>query len=539
MKISKKLFPIVALAFLLLAACSDNDATIDKKELDEDAVANVNETGFPIVNDTVELDFFVGKSLTNVNSDWNDLMIWNEYEDMTNIDITWEQIPGDSLAEKRNLALAGGELPDVFFASRFTSSDLLKYGTQGAFLPLSDLIDKYAPNFKKLMDENPEIKKAVTFPDGNIYSLPNIYDPEFTSLVMNASPWINQKWLDAVGMENPQTTEEFYEFLKAVKGKDMNGNGEIDEAPFGTYSMSYLTRWLKGAFGVGNRVVSYIDLDPETKKARFYPTDDGYKELLQYVNKLYSEGLIQQNIYSIDFNQFLTDAQAGKYGSTVWYTPPLEFGEVGKDFVPANALEGPHGDKLYADVSHPVASLGQFVITSENPNPAATMRWVDHFYSDEGAKFYYMGIEGETYEVAEDGSLKYLDKITNSPDGSTLNEELVKYLAWVGSSSPSIIKQPFFQGTESSPYAVEAGEILKPYFPEEIWPGQFTYTVEENRDLTALAADIEKYVDEMTDKFIAGEVPFSEWNTYVKTLEGMGLEDYLAIKQAAYERSLE
>lgn len=537
MKIKKTLIIIIASLLLMLTACSSNDKSSAKKvKVDKTALKNLNDSGMPIVKKPLKLDFFTGKSLTNVNADWNDLFIWNKYKDMTNIDINWTQVPGDSLDEKRNLALAGGNLPDVFYASRIPNTDLLKYGSQGTFLPLNDLIDKYAPNFKRLLDENPSIKKSITFPDGNIYSLPNLYDPNFTSLLMNSTPWVNKKWLDELGMDMPATTEEFYDYLKAIKGKDLNHNGKMDEVPFGTFNnMSYLIRWLRGSYGIGDRGVNYIDLDPKTKKVRFYDTTDRYKELLQYVNKLYSEGLINQNAYTMKINTFLANAAKGMYGSTVWYSPSQEFGKVGKEFEGGLALKGPHGDQLYADVSNPVAAIGQFAITSKNPNPAATIRWLDYFYGDEGTKFFYTGVEGKTYKKTDD-RLKYLDKITNNPDGSTMNEELVKYLAWVGSSPASIIKQKYFQGTESSPTAIAAGKKLKPFFIDEVWPPEFTYTKEEGQKIDALSSDIEKYVDEMTDKFITGKVPFSEWDKYVKQLKDMGLKDYIKIQQAAYER---
>jgi putative aldouronate transport system substrate-binding protein len=535
----KGLISLIAILFvvsIILTGCTSSKNTADKAKVSKKALDNLNKTGMPIVKKPLKLDFFTGKSLTNVKADWNNILIWNTYKDMTKIDVNWTQIPGDSLAEKRNLALAGGDLPDVFYASRMPNTDLLKYGSQGVFLPLNDLIDKYAPNFKKLMDENPAIKKAITFPDGNIYSLPNLYDPNFTSLLMNATPWINKKWLDELGMKEPTTTDEFYQYLKAVKGTDLNKNGKNDEVPFGAYSMSYLNRWLRGSFGIGNRGVSYIDLDPETNKVRFYVTTDRYKEMLEYMNKLYSEGLIEQDIYSLKLDKFLSNAQADQYGSTYWYSPPQEFGKVGENFEGLGALKGPHGDQKYYDVSNPVTTIGQFVITKHNPNPAATMRWIDYFYGDEGTKFFYMGIEGKTYEKAADGSLKYVDSITNNPDGSTMNENLVKYLAWVGSSPASIIKQKYFQGTESSPVAVKEGQKLKPFFGDETWPNQFLFTKDEASQFDALSADIQKYVDEMTDKFITGKAPFSDWDKYKKELDNMGLKDYMKIQQAAYER---
>jgi putative aldouronate transport system substrate-binding protein len=529
----KVLFSLMAL--VLLIACSNDKASKADEQVDEKALDNLNASGFPIVKEPLELDVFTGKSLTNVKADWNDLMIWNKYEDMTNMKLKWEQVPGESLEEKRNLTLASGNLPDLFYAARLPVSDLLKYGEQGTFLPLNDLIDKYAPNFKKLMEEQPEIEKAITFPNGDIYSLPNLYDPEFTSLLMNATPWINQKWLDKLDMDMPETTDEYYEFLKAVKENDLNDSGKMDEVPFGSAGVEYIVRWLRGSYGIGNKGREYIDLDPDTKDVRFYVTTDRYKELLQYLNKLYSEELIEKNIFTIEHDQFLTNATEDKYASTVWYSPSELFGkEVGDQFEGALALKGPHGDHLYGDVSHPVTTVGQFAITSENPNPAATMRWIDYFYGDEGAKFFYMGVEGETYEETDDG-VKYMDFITDNPDGLNMDQVLAGELAWVGSSPASIIKQEYFQGSESSPQAVAAGEKLKSDFPDEVW-SSFTYTEEENKILTSTGTDIEKYATEMRDKFIAGEESFDKWDKYVETIEKMGLDKYMEVQQDAYER---
>src|SRR5699024_8838968 len=142
-------------------------------------VENFNETGFPIVNEPITLKMFAGKSAQNVNSDWNDILIWNEYEKKTKVHLDWvEQVQTESLEEKRNLALTGGDLPDVFYLASVPAIDIYKYGQQNVFIELNDLIDQYAPNLSALMDEYPEIRKGVTFPDGKIYSIPSLVSPD-------------------------------------------------------------------------------------------------------------------------------------------------------------------------------------------------------------------------------------------------------------------------------------------------------------------------------------------------------------------------
>ena len=79
-------------------------------------------------------------------------MLWEEYEKMSNIHINWTTVQTEVLADKNNLLLAAGNYPEIFFASAFSRTDLIKYGQQGVFIPLNDYIDKYAPNFKKLLE---------------------------------------------------------------------------------------------------------------------------------------------------------------------------------------------------------------------------------------------------------------------------------------------------------------------------------------------------------------------------------------------------
>src|SRR5699024_12261768 len=80
-----------------------------------------------------------------------------------------------------------------------SNADLLKYGSQESFVPLNDLIEEYAPNLTELMEEDPSIRKAITFPDGNIYSMPALIEEDFLSLRLSARPWINQEWLEEIG----------------------------------------------------------------------------------------------------------------------------------------------------------------------------------------------------------------------------------------------------------------------------------------------------------------------------------------------------
>ncbi|MFK7694416.1 extracellular solute-binding protein [Paenibacillus sp. HJGM_3] len=535
----KKRKSIVLLALLssILAftACSsgETDGTKDKEKKEEPSQnSNLNPNGFPIVKEPISMTFFAPSAYS---LDWNDVLVYNEYEKKTNIDIKWQMVNTTALAERRNLALSSGEYPDALHSSGLSTRDLIMYGQQGTFIPLNSLIDKYAPNFKKLMETYPDIKRGITMPDGKIYSFPRIFDPQFKSVLSGSKLWINNKFLQQVNMSEPQTIDQFYNYLKAVKERDLSGDGKMNEVPLQVTGDAVLVNILKGAYGLGNKGTGhpYVDLNPETKQLRFIPTDPRYKELLQFLNKLYKEGLINQDLYTVKAEQIVARANEGVFGSMVITNPKTAYNL--DNYVGLPALVGPHGDKLFSNVTPALVNTGGFVITNKNKHPEETVRWIDYFYGEEGSKLFFMGVKDVTYTEAPDGTVKYTDLINKNPDGLSFTAAISKYMTWRGISYPAIVKQKYFEGSEGHPDSIKAAERLAPNYPAEVW-APFSYTIEETEELSTMGADIENYVKEMLAKFITGTASFDTWDQYVSTLNRMGLDRYMKTYKAAYDR---
>ncbi len=189
-------------------------------------------------------------------------------------------------------------------------------------------------------------------------------------------------------------------------------------------------------------------------------------------------------------------------------------------------------------MSNGLGNLGMFVVTDKAKNPEAMVRWIDHLYGDEGAKMFFMGFEGVTYEENEDGTIQYIDNITNNPDGKNLDQAISDYLTWPGGYYPGIVTQKYFQGAEAKENSLNNAKQVMPYALKDgdIIPG-LNYTVEENDRVSAVLTDIQTYVNEMTASFITGKESFDKWNDYKKTIEKMGLKDYMEVAQGAYDRS--
>src|SRR5699024_1636094 len=132
-----------------------------------------------------------------------------------------------------------------------------------------------------------------------------------------------------------------------------------------------------------------------------------------------------------------------------------------------------------------------------------------------------------------DGEIQYMDHITDPDDDMTFEQAVVQQLTWVGSIS-GIIKADYFAGGESEPQSMEAAEKIEPYTTDEVW-ARFTYTEEENKVLESTVQNVNKYVEDMQDKFSTGDIDLDEVREqYVETIKSMGgLDEMVDLDQNA------
>lgn len=518
---------------------NNDEKTGDKaEELDyeENVPDNLNLEGFPIVKEPLTLKAMVSKHAAQPS--WNEILVWQEYEKMTGIKIEWEEVSSD-LSEKRNLALASGEYPDVFYRASVPDTELMKYGTQGVFIALNDLIDQYGPNYKKLLEENPDAAKAARMPDGNIYSY--VQYTESDPIQINPKLYINKIWLDKVGKDMPTTIDELYEVLKAFREEDPNGNGKTDEIPLTAQSLGHIQNIFYGAWGLRNRGTDHpnVDIDEGTGELRFIPIQPEYKEMLEFINKLYTEGLLDEEIFTMNVAQLVAKGDQDLVGAFS-HTTVQQIGKRGDEAFEGltEALKGPYGHQLWAKRGN-IGARGAFVITDKCKYPEAAVRWIDYFYTEEGTRFLYLGIEGKTYEKTADGEYEFLPEIVdNIPEGSNFDQVISKYVPYAGGGIPAVLTTEVFKGGETHPIALKAAENMSPYTPKEIW-SKFSYTLEEIEEKSALESDILGYVNQMVPQFIQGKISFSEWDAYVDQIKNMGLDEYMEIYIKGYERYMD
>lgn len=482
-------------------------------------------------------------SISLLRPSWNnlrpaskDLWMWQEYEKMSGVQVEWEEL--SDIGEKKNVILTRKQLPDAFYQVDWSNGELLKYGQQGLFIPLEDLIKEHAPNLQKLLDENEDIRKGLTSADGHIYATPYL-DP-YPEGNRTIRLYINKKWLDNLGMEVPKTTAELEEALNAFVTQDPNGNGVNDEQ--GWYMPSGSLGWtfeqmMMGSFGIGNggrkALGNFIYVD-DNDEIQLTITSDGYKEVLKYENRMYESGAINKQAFSgVDYDKWTADAAKDTVGAWNWAAPDYIGESVKNDFVPINVLAGPDGATASLTDSQ-VAGASSLVITKDAKDPGAILKWVDYFYSEEGSVFGYLGKEGVTYNM-EDGNMVYIDEILNYKDGIGLGA--FQYVDNVyGGYFPYIELSPEIRAAAGRQEAPVYTDLTEETLPSVTLP-DLPATQEEANESSSIMADLGNYVGQMRVEFVTGTKDIDqEWDNYIAQLKKMGSDKYLQIKQEQYKR---
>jgi putative aldouronate transport system substrate-binding protein len=478
-------------------------------------------------------DFIPATGSTGVTS-YADQIMWKEIMKRTNITVKWETTaaPGaDDFKQQLGLIMASGKIPDLIGHIDPLLAD--QYGRQGALQPLEDLIKKNAPNLQKILDSTPAVKGQITSLDGHIYFFPRLLlDPRTQAF---AGYMIRGDWLQKVGMKAPDTTEELYQVLKAFKEKDPNGNGKADEIPFTDNPNPII--W---AFGVGSRGPnSTDDFFIEDGKIKYGPTDPRYKDALQYLNKLYSEGLLDP-----EYEKMKADVRDGRilqemsgfiYGSNAGYLTKynklLQGANKTPGFTALAAPKGPTGERNILGRHNEIDPGRGVSIASTTKNAVELTKLMDYFYSKEGAALLYFGVEGDTYTM-KDGVPTYTDKVTTDPKLDILGY-LNTYVGFV-SGWPSSQPAEHYLATLSD--EGKKGNALAVQYAGKKKVPALHFTAEELTEVQTLQRDINTYIDENMNNFIRGKKPFSEYDAFQQGLKKIGSDKLAELYGKAYAR---
>lgn len=519
---------------LLFFACDKKESTSDNEKEE----IKLTEPGtFPIVEEKVTMRILVPSHPLLENFETNTFTKW--YEEKTNVHIEWEVIPIQNAEESLNLILNTGEVPDVIMNSPITLSQLMVYGSQGLFLPLNDLIEEHGTEIKDFLNERPDILDSITAPDGNIYSLP--YVNECYHCTMAQKLWVYKPWLDELGLDIPETTEDLYNVLKAFKEQDPNGNGKNDEIPLaGNKDLWPFPGFLMNPF-------IYSEMYVENGKIQVPYTKPEWKEGLKFAHRLYKEGLMAKESLTQDQDQLkrLGNQEETILGMAMGYWQGdfmTAGGNSGKwlDYVAVPPLKGPNGNRV-SWYQPPVPGRASFIITKNAKYPEVALRWAEGFYQEEvtlraeageldkdwrWAKEGEIGINGEPAKWVRLTSYGEVQNIHWAQRGPLIRTNEFRLSEMINPEQP--LEKILYDETKEKyePYKPDESMIVPPlYFNEE-----------QALELAEIEASIESFVEESNARFISGDDDIdSGWDNYLKTLESLKLDRMIEIYQEAYD----
>lgn len=483
----------------------------------------------------------------NTESEPNKRTIFKRLQEKTNVEIDWTAIQADQWSDKISLEMANTKnMTDFIFSAGFSDNDLLKYAKQGVIIPLEEYIDAYMPNLQAVFEKYPEYRTMCTDTDGHIWALPWIEQlgNEKTAIqTIGNMSFINKKWLDFLNLKVPTTVDEFEQVLIAFRdhASEIQAEFGIDGSIIpmscivndGDQDPSLIINGFGEGYGDADKT-RHIAVTND-KEVICSATQDGYKEGIEWLHKLYEEGLIDTESFTQEWSTYVAKGKSGRYGVCFsWDVANIDNLE---DWVPLSALTADTRNITPQNGSFTSGfDRGRCVVTAVAENPALVCAWLDQMYDP------FQSPQNNWGTYGEDDDFDIFELSKNAEGG-----EMLKH-APLGDASPVEVREAESVGgplavlndyydvyvtcPDDAQYRLD---WIKEYYTPDmnldyVYPNVFM-NQEDTKKLSDLQTDIEKLINANKSDWIMNGFTDDDWNQYLSELDGYGLEEYLQIFQ--------
>lgn len=354
-------------------------------------------------------------------------MVLQEIRDRTGINLQVTLVSQADYENRKATLAASRNLPDLI--GYLGRSELRDMVNNGIAIPLDDLLESYG---QEILENKGDLMEGNKI-DGVTYAVP--YGG--TEAAVPSMMAVRQDWLDKLNLSVPETVDEFYEVMKAFTQQDPDGDGAQDTLGFGM-GPNNLRDGIFQAYGIAvksalevENIVDVADVQAMLEKAGIDSslvsqiTDsavDGkllvpeilhpqYLEAVEYMHRLYAEGLMEPDFATIPWMQCLEKLWNGTYGA-------FDFSPVGTTNnwasryteSPAPTFTYTILKTEYSDggvLASPIDSSG-VCVNSQCEHPEAAIEILNFLCSEEGNDLAILGIEGVHYKDNGDGTVSYL-----------------------------------------------------------------------------------------------------------------------------------
>lgn len=453
------------------------------------------------------------------------------------VKIVFKHPPVGGEQDQFNLMIASRQLPDIIewnWVDSYSGGPV-KAMLDKVIIRINNYIPKYAPNFKRYLEQHPDIKKLIVTDDGDIYGFPALRGNNPKIACFYYGPQIRSDWLKKLGLSEPETVDDWYKVLKAFVTKDPNGNGKKDERGFSIirnasnprYAFDY-SSFLVGAWGIKT------DFFQVNGKVKFGPLEPQFKEFMSTLQKWWKEGLIDPDILTMNQKIIRANVQNDVIGSYLG----LLSGDMGfflnlkKDMIATKMPVLKKGETPLLGQAEFLFSRTSAAITTGCKDIPTAMKVLDWGYSKEGNAAFNYGVQNKSY-VVKGGKVYYTDEILKNPQGLSPAEALAKYARASISGPFAQADEYYYQIQMVYPAQKDAVSKWNQVKNNRLLP-PLSFTDSESKRLANIMNTVNTYYDEMFLKIMTGK--FTNINAFVNNLKRMNIDQAIKIYQDAYER---
>lgn len=432
-------------------------------------------------------------------------------------------------------------LPDIMTGWFMDSAN--QYLEDGIIWDLTDYIQEYAPDYYDWLQTNPAYDKAMKTDNGQYYAF-GFFRQDGGWNDTYLGPVVRKDWLEECGLEIPQTISEFENVIRVFHDK------------YGaTFDAAYSRYWSEGVAGAFN---AYGNADAgygwyvKDGKVGLGQVQPEWREYVSWQNKLWNEGLIDQDILTEDDTTVKSKIHNDKCGISI--TSMGQLNNWNKERV----ADGK--DEVWIGIPYPKSDNGEIssvfggfgigsqttVITkaADEDTLKLCLKMLNYGYTDDGFLYWNYGKEGVSWEYNSEGVPTFTSLVTDDAD----TDPITKYggVTYFG---------PGIQATnllylKNSQTACDADSTWFYVWPDDDeknlevtggwkWPVGITFTTEEADELDEIAQNIPTYVNESYAAFLTGTKDINDdsvWQQYLDDLESYNLSRVLEIRQNCYDR---
>lgn len=439
-------------------------------------------------------------------------------EDRMGVDLRISWIPSSNYNEKVTATMGAGTYPLIMKVGD-RSAAIIANCRGGTFWEVGDkMLD--AEKFPNLAKANQEVMHNMSV-DGKVYGVYLSRD-----LGRNGVS-IREDWLDAVGLDYPETLADLREVCKRFTENDPDGNGKDDT--YGMIITSYtgpidnITVWA----GAPNK----YGLNEETNQlepAFMFPE---YLEGINFIKDLYDNGYMNTNFATMDAEKWNEPFLNGQAGVIIDVADRARRLQQNITALNPDAKVGVFGSVARVEgeerrVLPTTGYNGFYVFPKESVKTEEELdmclKVLDQFEEPDIGMALQYGLEGVNYTI-ENGVYKHVKKADNPEEDDTTNNiyyaDLNQLMTFIsGNDMPVEI-----------PYASEVAERVDEVLEENIQysvPDPSAPYVSNTYSLKGTMLDA--IMSEATTKYITGDITEDQWKAEIQRWRDSGGDDVIA-----------